>query len=126
MGVATAVASALGRAKEFKKLLFRQNRSVQQTIYLVLFVCVPFALGVYIRASVKSFLAADLGFEASILIGIIGGRLAGVFGGALLALPALFYGEFLTLPINIIAAPVAGSQRHFRRNCPDVWTFRSS
>src|SRR5437764_1685373 len=123
MGVATAVASALGRAKEFKKLLFRQNRSVRQTIYLVLFVCVPFALGGYLRASVKSFLAADLVFEVSILIVIIGGRLAGVLGGALLALTALFYGEFLTLPINIIVGAVAGSLRHFCRNEQEIWTF---
>src|SRR5947199_2544223 len=123
MGVATAVASALGRAKEFKKLLFRQNRSRRQTILLVLFTCFPFALGVYIRGSVKSFLAADLGFEASILIGIIGGRLAGILGGALLALPALFFGEFLTLPVNVIVGAVAGSLRHFCRNEEEVWTF---
>jgi two-component system, LytTR family, sensor kinase len=123
MGVATAVASALGRAKEFKKLLFRHNRSIRDTIFLVLFTCIPFALGVYIRCSVKSFLAADMGFEAAILIGVIGGRFAGVFGGALLALPALFYGEYLTLPVNIIVGAVAGSLRHFCRNEEEIWTF---
>ncbi len=62
MGVATAVASALGRAREFKKLLFRQHRSLRETILLVLFTCVPFALGVYFRFNVKNFQAADLGF----------------------------------------------------------------
>ena len=123
LGVATAVASALGRAKEFKKLLFRHHRSRRQTILLVLFTCFPFALGVYIRGSVKSFLAADLGFEASILIGIIGGRMAGIVGGAMLALPALFFGEFLTLPINVIVGAVAGSLRHFCRNEEEIWTF---
>ena len=123
LGVATAVASALGRAKEFKKLLFRQNRTRRQTILLVLFTCFPFALGVYIRGSVKSFLAADLGFEAAILMGIIGGRMAGILGGAILALPALFFGEFLTLPVNVIVGAVAGSLRHFCRNEEEIWTF---
>ena len=123
LGVATAVASALGRAKEFKKLLFRQNRSRRETLLLVLFTCFPFALGVYIRGSVKSFLAADLGFEAAILMGIIGGRMAGILGGAILALPALFFGEFLTLPVNVIVGAVAGSLRHFCRNEEEIWTF---
>src|SRR6266481_2877109 len=123
MGVATAVASALGRAREFKKLLFRQHRSLRETVLLVLFTCIPFALGVYIRCTVKSFLAADLGFEASILIGVIGGRVAGVMGGALLAFPALFYGEYLTLPVNVIAGVLAGLLRHFCRNEEEIWTF---
>jgi two-component system, LytTR family, sensor kinase len=123
MGVATAVASALGRALEFKKLLFRQHRSMRDTMLLVLFTCLPFAIGVYIRCAVKNFRAADLGFEAAILIGAMGGRLAGTMGGALLAFPALFYGEYLTLPVNVVAGLVAGTLRHFSRNEEDIWTF---
>jgi two-component system LytT family sensor kinase len=123
MGVATAVASALGRALEFKKLLFRQHRSMRDTMLLVLFTCLPFAIGVYIRCAVKNFRAADLGFEAAILIGAMGGRMAGTVGGALLAFPALFYGEYLTLPVNVVAGLVAGALRHFSRNEEDIWTF---
>ncbi len=123
VGISTAVASALGRSKEFKKLLFRHNRTVRQSVYLTLFTAFPFALGVYIRCSVKSFVAADLGFEASILIGIMGGRLAGIIGGVLLAFPALFYGEYLTLPVNVIVGLVAGSLRYFCRNEEEIWTF---
>jgi len=52
VGISTAVASALGRSKEFKKLLFRHNRTVRQSVYLTLFTAFPFALGVYIRCSV--------------------------------------------------------------------------
>ena len=122
LGVATAVASALGRAKEFKKLLFKQNRSLRETIYLVLFTCAPLAGGVYIRCAAH-WLPADLGFEASILIGVIGGRRAGMMGGALLAFPALFYGEYLTLPVNVVVGAVAGSLRHFCRNEEEIWTF---
>ena len=123
MGVATAVASALGRSREFKKLLFGHRRSRIDTLLLVLFTCIPFALGVYIRCAVKPFQAADLGFEVAILIGVMGGRMAGIVGGALLAFPAMFYGEFLTLPVNVLAGVLAGSLRHFCRNEEDIWTF---
>jgi two-component system, LytTR family, sensor kinase len=123
MGVAVAVASALGRSREFKKLLFRQHRSRQDTLLLVLFTCIPFALGVYIRSAVKPFQAADLGFEVSILIGVMGGRMAGLLGGAMLAFPSMFYGEYLTLPVNVLAGLLAGSLRHFSHNQEDIWTF---
>ena len=112
MGVATAVASALGRAREFKKLLFAERRSRSQSIVFVLFASIPFALGVYIRTRVKNFQAADLGFEASILVGVMGGRLAGTLGGAILALPAMFHGEYLTLPVNLVSELLAGSLQH--------------
>ncbi|HMC32599.1 MAG TPA: sensor histidine kinase, partial [Candidatus Angelobacter sp.] len=116
MGVATAVASALGRSHEFKKLLFAARRSRERNILFVLFTCIPFALGVYFRFRVKNFQCADLGFEAAILVGVLGGRVAGTLGGAIMSLPALFYGEWLTLPVNAGAGFLAGSLRHFCRN----------
>ena len=123
LGVATAVASALGRAREFKKLLFRRHRSVRQTILLVLFTCIPFALGVYFRFKVRNFEGADLGFEASILIGVMGGRLAGLLGGVVLALPTMFNGELFTLPVDVTAGLIAGVLRHVCRNEEEIWTF---
>jgi two-component system, LytTR family, sensor kinase len=122
LGVATAVGSVLGRTKEFKKLLFKHTRSTRQAVYLVLFTCIPFALGVYIRCAAH-WAPADLGFEASILIGVIGGRFAGTLGGALLALPAVLYGEYLSLPVNVVSGLVAGILRHFCRNEEEIWTF---
>lgn len=123
MGIATAVASALGRSHEFKKLLFATRRSRERNILFVLFTCIPFALGVYFRFRVKNFQCADLGFEAAILVGVIGGRVAGTLGGAIMSLPALFYGEWLTLPVNAAAGFIAGALRHFCRNEEEIWTF---
>jgi two-component system LytT family sensor kinase len=122
LGVATAVGSVLGRTKEFKKLLFKQNRSLRESAYLVFFIGIPFALGVYIRCAVH-WSPADLGFEASILMGMVGGRFAGCLGGALLALPATAFGEYLTLPVNVTAGVVAGVLRHFCRSQEEIWTF---
>ena len=123
MGVATAVGRALGRSLEFKKLLFATRRSRERNILFVLFTCIPFALGVYFRFRVKNFQCADLGFEAAILVGVLGGRVAGTLGGTIMALPALFYHEWLTLPVNAVAGFLAGSLRHFCRNEEEIWTF---
>jgi two-component system LytT family sensor kinase len=101
LGVAAAIASALVRAREFQKLLYRESRTLSQTIYLVLFMCLPFALGVIVRESTPNFLAADMTFEAVILLGMVGGRFAGVLGGIVCALPAVLHGEYLALPVNV-------------------------
>ena len=127
MGYAAAVASALGRAREFKKLLFAERRSRRDNILFTIFTSIPFALGVYIRCRARYLQAADMGvdmgFEASILIGVMGGRAAGALGGAIVALPAVLHGEYLTLPVNLAAGLLAGSLRHFCRNEEEIWTF---
>ncbi|MCI0354981.1 MAG: histidine kinase [Acidobacteria bacterium] len=123
LGVAAAVASALVRSRYFKLLLFREERTTEQRIHLILFVATPFALGVMIRVLVPNFLAADLGLEAAILMGVIGGRLAGALGGGLVAMPALLNAEYLTLPFNVIAGLLAGLLRWRVPNPEEVWSF---
>ncbi|HEV3205530.1 MAG TPA: sensor histidine kinase, partial [Terriglobales bacterium] len=53
LGVAAAVSSALVRSVEFKSLLFRDERNWKQNIYLVLWIGIPLALGVWIRFSAR-------------------------------------------------------------------------
>src|SRR6266576_3092433 len=65
LGVAASAASILGRSVEFKSLLFRDERNWKQRIYLVLWIGIPLALGVWIRINVKSFLPGDLSFETT-------------------------------------------------------------
>ena len=123
LGVAAAVSSALVRSLEFKKLLFREERTTAQKIYLVLWFGIPIALGVWIRFIQKSFSAGDLSFETTLLLGIIGGRLTGVVGGALLAFPALLHGEWVTLPFNVLCGFVAGQLRNLAPDKEDIWSF---
>lgn len=123
LGVAAAVASALVRSVEFKSLLFREERTIKQRIYLVLWIGIPIALGVWVRFTQKSFFAGDLSFETTILLGVIAGRFAGVSGGILLALPAVFHGEWATLPLNIIFGLVAGQLRMMAPDLEDIWSF---
>ena len=83
LGVSAAVSSVLSRSRRFRVLLFREDRTISEKLEVVLFVGVPIALGVVVRGIVKNFLAADVAFEFSILIGVIAGRFAGVMGGLL-------------------------------------------
>lgn len=123
LGVAAAVASVLVRSVEFKSLLFREERTIKQRIYLVLWIGIPLALGVWVRFTQKSFFAGDLSFETTILLGVIAGRFAGVSGGVLLAIPALLHGEWATLPLNILFGLVAGQLRIMAPNPDDIWSF---
>ena len=122
LGVAAATASAVVRARYFQFLLFREERTLRQKFHLVLFVCIPLALGVWVRFNVKNFFAADLAFECSILMGVIAGRSAGVMGGILVSLPALAFGQFLALPVNVIVGFAAGFMRKFA-DPEEIWSF---
>src|SRR6478736_64639 len=123
LGVAASAASILGRSVEFKSLLFQDERDWKQKIYLVLWIGIPLTLGVWIRFGARSFAAGDLSFETTVLLGVIGGRLTGTLGGVLLALPALWHGEWATLPFNVLCGFVAGQLRIIAPNREDIWSF---
>jgi len=123
LGVAAAVSASLVRSKEFKALLFREERSFRQKVYLVLCIALPITIGVWIRISVKSFLAGDLSFETALLLGVIGGRWAGSLGGVLMALPALLHGEWAAMPFDVLSGFIAGQLRAMALDKEDIWSF---
>jgi len=85
-------------------------------------ICIPLTLGVWVRTIVPNFLAADLSFEMTILLGILVGPLAAMAGGAALAVPAVLHHEYLALPVNLLVAAVAGAFGRFA-DPEDVWSF---
>ncbi len=123
LGVAAALSSALVRSKEFKSLIFRERRATRYKIYLALWMAIPIGLGVLIRCFVKSFSAGDLSLETALLLGVVGGRLSGGLGGALISLPAVFYGEWASMPLNVFAGIVAGQLRQYAPEQEDIWSF---
>jgi len=123
LGVAASAASILGRSVEFKSLLFREERSLKHRIYLVLWIGIPMATGVWIRFIQPSFLAGDLSFETTVLLGVIAGRATGMLGGALLGLPAVLHGEWATLPFNLLCGFIAGQLRSIAPDREDIWSF---
>jgi len=113
----------LVRARRFRVLLFREQRTLGEKIEIVFIVGTPIALGVIVRGWVRNFYAADISFEGAILIGIIAGRLAGTAGGILVSLPALLLGEWLALPANVLAGLLAGLLRHIASDREAIWSF---
>jgi len=123
LGVAAAISSAVVRSRYFKELLFQEERTFRQKLHLMLFIVTPFALGVLVRVAVRNFKAADLSVEAAILLGVIGGRVAGGIGGALLGLAALYNGELAALPFDTLVGIVAGMLRNAAPDKEDIWAF---
>jgi two-component system LytT family sensor kinase len=122
LGVAAAVSSSLARSNTFKNLLLLRHRSWRQTLALLACVCIPLTLGVWVRVRVPNFYAADISFEAAILMGLLLGPSTAMLGGAALALPAVWHGEYWALPVNLAVAAIAGLYGRFT-NPEDVWSF---
>jgi two-component system, LytTR family, sensor kinase len=123
LGVAAAVASSLARSMRFKQLLLRgAQRTRGETLQLVAWICVPLMLGVWVRVRVPNFLAADLSFEATILMALLFGPLAAFVGGAVLALPAVLHHEYFALAVNLSVAAIFSTFRRFVDE-EDIWSF---
>jgi len=123
LGVAAAVSSSLVRSKEFKNLLFREERTFRQKIYLVLWFSLPIMAGVWIRISQTSFAASDISFETAIILGVMVGRWAGSLGGALMGVPALLHGEWAAIPFLVLCGFLSGQLRTLAADKDDIWSF---
>ena len=122
LGVVASMASALARASTFRRLFFAEHRRRSQTLGLLAFFLVPLTLGVWVRALVPNFLAADISFETTILLGLFVGPAWAIFGGAVLAVPAVFHHEYLALPFNVALGLVAGLLARFVDR-EEIWSF---
>lgn len=122
LGVAAAVSSALARSMGFQNLLLSHRRNAAQLLGLLAWICVPLTLGVWVRVEVPNFLAADISFEAVIIVGLLLGTTPAVIAGAFLSVPAVLHREYLTLPFNLLVAMIFGTYRSFVSE-EDVWSF---
>jgi len=123
LGVAAAISSTLVRSKEFKSLLFREERTFRQKMYLVLWFGLPVMVGVWIRIVQKSFAASDISFETALLLGVMGGRWAGSLGGVLIGMPALLHHEWAAIPFDMLCGFLAGQLRTMAVDKEDIWSF---
>jgi two-component system LytT family sensor kinase len=127
LGIAAAISAALVRSWEFHSRLFREERRTNwDVIFLTFATCVPYTLGVQVRYMVKNFQAADNAFEAAIICGVIAGPWTGMLAGVLLSAPAIFHGEWLSLPFYMLLGLIAGFLRELAGKWADkeeIWSF---
>jgi two-component system LytT family sensor kinase len=123
LGVMASLASILARSNRFKSMLMRETRTLEQRLALSLVLSVVFAGSVATRIVGKTYLAADLGLEGSLLAGILGGYVTGLLSGTLIALPAVFDGQPVTLPLLAGIGVLGGLLRDIAPDPEEIWRF---
>ncbi len=123
LGVVASLASILVRASAVKRMLLRENRTLNQRLQLSLWFSGIFAASVATRVVSGAYHAVDLGLEGSLLAGILGGYVTGLLSGVLISIPAVCHGEFLTLPLLAGLGVLGGLLRDLAPDPEDIWRF---
>jgi two-component system LytT family sensor kinase len=123
LGLMASVASLLARWNSFKSMLMRENRTLNQRVALSLWLSIVFGAGVATRAFTPAYKAADLGLEGALLAGLVGGYVTGLLSGIIISLPAMFAGEYLTLPLLAGIGVLGGLLRDIPAEPEDIWRF---
>ena len=121
MGLAASLAALLARSATFRKVLYTEQRDSDEKVRLMLFFTPPLATGVMLR--VLGYPFADLSLEGAFLLGLLGGRVPGVLGGAIVSLPAFFNHEWLSTPMAAMAGLLGGMIRQAMPNTEAVWNL---
>jgi two-component system LytT family sensor kinase len=104
-------------------VLFTEERDPDQKVKLMLFMAPPLILGVALRLVGFPYRFADLSVEGAFLMGLLGGRVVGPIGGAIIAIPALMNHEWLGMPAASSAGLIGGLIRQAIPNKEDLWNF---
>ena len=124
VAVASSFAALLARWNTFRRVLFTEQRDPDQKLKLMLFMVPPLILGVTLRViGGAAYSFADLSLEGAFLMGLLGGRVVGPIGGAVVAVPALVWHEWLAMPAASAAGLLGGLIRQAIPNKEDLWNF---
>jgi two-component system, LytTR family, sensor kinase len=123
VGVAASFAALLARWNTFRRVLFTEERDPDQKLKLMLFMTPPLILGVTLRLVSPAYRFADLSIEGAFLMGLLGGRVVGPIGGAIVTIPALAAHEWLGMPAAAAAGLLGGLIRQAIPNKEELWNF---
>src|SRR3954453_1488854 len=121
-----SLASVLARSNSFKNLLMGENRTMRQRASLSMWLASAFGFSVAIRVFSKSYPAADLGLEGSLIAGILGGYVTGLASGVLISVPAMLNpsgSELLTMPLLAAVGVLGGLLRDLAPSPEEIWRF---
>jgi two-component system LytT family sensor kinase len=123
VGVASSIAALLARWNTFRRVMFTEERDPDQKLKLMLFMTPPLIVGVTLRLVNYQYRFADLSLEGAFLMGLLGGRVVGPIGGAIITIPALISHEWLAMPAASTAGLLGGLIRQAIPNKEDLWNF---
>src|SRR5258708_5732355 len=124
VGVASSIAALLARWNAFRRVLFTAERDLDQKLKLMLLMTPVLFVGVTLRlVGGPPYAFADLSLEGAFLMGLLGGRVVGPIGGAIITIPALIFHEWLAMPAAATAGLLGGLIRQAIPNKEDLWNF---
>jgi two-component system LytT family sensor kinase len=123
VGAAASIAALVVRSAAFRRVLYTEVRDSDLKLKLMVFLTLPLAFGVVLRLIGEPYRSADLMLEGSFLLGLLGGRVVGPIGGAIVSLPAFANHEWLSMPVAAAAGLVGGLVRQAMPNKEDIWSF---
>lgn len=123
VGVASSIAALLARWNTFRRVLFTEERDADQKLKLMLFMTPALIVGVTLRLVNPAYRFADLSLEGAFLMGLLGGRVVGPVGGAIITIPALIAHEWLAMPAAATAGLLGGLIRQLIPNHEELWNF---
>jgi two-component system LytT family sensor kinase len=127
LAVAASLASILARSGAFQRMLMREERTFTQRVKMALVCAAIYATGVGTRVvtanlvAPDAYRALDLGLEGSIVMGLLGGYVTGILAGVLIALPAMFNHELLTMPLYAAVGVAGGLLRDLAPDKEFIW-----
>ncbi|HMD42000.1 MAG TPA: histidine kinase [Candidatus Acidoferrum sp.] len=123
VGVASSIAALLARWNTFRRVLFTEERDSDQKLKLMLFMTPALIVGVTLRLVSRAYQFADLSLEGAFLMGLLGGRVVGPIGGAIITIPTLLAHEWLAMPVAATAGLLGGLIRQLIPDKEDLWNF---
>ena len=123
LAVAASLASIMARFLAFQRMLMREERTLHQRLKLALGFSGIFAAGAGARVLTTTYRAVDLSLEGSLLAGVVGGYVPGLVSGVLISLPAMFNGEYLSMPLFAGVGVLGGLLRDLAPEPEEVWRF---
>jgi len=128
LAVAASLASLLTRSAAFQRMLLREERTLGQRVKMAVVCAAIFGAGVLTRVLTSRYLPApdayqalDLGLEASMVMGLLGGYVTGMLSGILISLPAMFNGELMSMPLLAAAGLMGGVLRDLAPDKEYIW-----
>ena len=123
LAVSAALASILVRAHALKRMLLREERTLQQRLLLAFGISAVFGAGVATRVATTTYRAVDLGLEGSLLAGILGGYITGLISGVLISIPAMWSHEYMSMALFAGVGVLGGLLRDLAPNPEEIWRF---
>lgn len=122
LAVAASLASLLTRSTRFQEMLMREERTLVQRVQMALVSALIFGSGVLARVSTRdAYQAVDLGMEGSLVMGMLGGYVTGLLAGVLIAIPAMFNGELMTMTLFAAVGVLGGLLRDVAPDRESIW-----